>query len=76
VLALLILAVVLLNRYIKAPDALTRAWVVALATWPLVEMAHAAMRVAGIALMLGLATVNWQGDMGKENAIEKTANEL
>jgi hypothetical protein len=60
VLALLVLAIVLSNRYFKAPDALTRAWVVALAAWPLVEMAHAAMRVAGIALMLGMATVIWK----------------
>jgi O-antigen ligase len=60
VLALLVLAIFLASRYFKAPDALTRAWVVALAAWPLVEMAHAAMRVVGIALMLGWAIVNWQ----------------
>lgn len=68
-LALLILAFLLVRSYFKAPDALTRAWVVALAGWPLVEMAHAAMRVVAISFMLGLAMVNW----GK--AEDKTTNE-
>jgi O-antigen ligase len=71
VLALLVLAIFLASRYFKAPDVLTRAWVVALAAWPLVEMAHAAMRVVGIALMLGMATVDWQPEEESQNKKRK-----
>ena len=60
ILALLILIIILIKSYFKAPDILTRAWVVALAAWPIVEMAHAAMRVVGIALLLGMATIKWK----------------
>ena len=37
ILTLLILAFLLLRSYFRAPDAMSRAWVVALAGWPLVE---------------------------------------
>ena len=58
-LALLLLLILLARSYFKAPDAMNRAWVVALAAWPLVEMAHAAMRLVSISFMLGIALVEW-----------------
>ena len=60
ILSMLILAFLLLRSYVNAPDAVTRAWMVGLAAWPLVEMAHAAMRVAAIAFTLGMAVMAWQ----------------
>jgi hypothetical protein len=66
----------LLNSYFVAPDALTRAWVVALATWPLVQMAHAAMRLVSIALMLGLATVNWNQNIKLRNVNQTEINKF
>ena len=55
-----ILALLLIIAYFKAPDAYARAWVVAIAAWPLLEMVHAAMRVVSISFMLGLALIGWR----------------
>ncbi len=60
VFALVILLILLALAYFKAPDATSRAWVVALAAWSLVEMSHAAMRIVGISLLLGMAVVGWK----------------
>jgi O-antigen ligase len=58
-LSFFILALLLIFAYFKAPDAYARAWVVAIAAWPLLEMVHAAMRIAAISFMLGLALIGW-----------------
>jgi len=58
-LSFFILALLLITAYFKAPDAYARAWVVAIAAWPLLEMVHAAMRVVAISFMLGVALVGW-----------------
>ena len=60
VLALLILMLLLLLSYFKAPDAVSRAWMVGLAGWSLVEMGHAAMRLVAISFLLGWATISWE----------------
>lgn len=60
VLSLLVLLLLLLFAYLRAPAGFSRAWVVALAAWPLLEMGHAAMRIVAIPLLLGLAMVQWQ----------------
>jgi O-antigen ligase len=62
VLALLILLIMLARAYFKAPNGSIRAWVVALAFWPGVEMAHAAMRIVAISFMLVIALINWKSD--------------
>jgi len=64
-----ILALLLIIAYFKAPDAYARAWVVAIAAWPLLEMIHAAMRVAAISFMLGLALIGWR--QMEEKTLEK-----
>ncbi|HPX95950.1 MAG TPA: O-antigen ligase family protein [Brevefilum fermentans] len=60
VLALFILMLLLLRSYFKTPDAVSRAWVVGLATWSLVEMGHAAMRIVAISFLLGWAMITWE----------------
>jgi O-antigen ligase len=72
ILALLVLIGLVASSYFKSPNTTTRAWVVALVAWPLVEMAHSAMRVAGIAFFLGFAMVTWvQDDPGFKSIKEK-----
>lgn len=58
--ALLFLVIQIGVAFIKAPGVIERAWIVALAGWSAVEMAHAAMRVVAISLLLGLAVVSWK----------------
>jgi len=60
VVGFLLLALMLWKAYKKAPDALSKAWVVAFIAWPLVEMAHAAMRIVAISLLLGMAVIQWE----------------
>jgi len=43
----------------RAPTDLDRAWVAALLVWPMIEMTHAAMRIASIGFIFGFALVNW-----------------
>jgi O-antigen ligase len=62
ILALVILVVLLIKSYFNKPDVMSRAWMVALAAWPLVEMAHSAMRVVSISFLLGMAVMDWQKD--------------
>lgn len=62
VLALLILVYYLFRAFFKAPGVFAKAWVVAFSFWAMVEMAHAAMRIVAIPLMLGLAVVTWKKD--------------
>ena len=59
-LSLLCLGSLLFGAYLKAPDAYSRAWIVALAAWPVAHMAHSAMRVVSISFLLGLALVSWE----------------
>ena len=61
-LALLILVYYLFRAFFKAPGVFAKAWVVAFAFWATVEMAHSAMRIVAIPLMLGLAVVTWKKD--------------
>lgn len=62
IIALLILIYHLIRAFFKAPNAFTKAWVVAFAFWAMVEMGHAAMRIVAISLMMGLAVMNWKKD--------------
>lgn len=68
-LALLLLIIMAFRAYFKAPNWFYRAWVSAMLVWPLVEMSHAAMRIAAIAFTFGLANSNW------EIGLQKKANE-
>jgi len=70
VIALLILVILLAKSYFKAPDPTTRAWVVALAVWPMIEMTLAAMRVVAISFLLGMAMIGWE----KEEASDTPDN--
>ncbi len=58
-LALLILLWIGARAYLRAPTALEKAWVSALAAWTFAEMGHAAMRIAAISLLFGLAVIQW-----------------
>lgn len=56
----IILLIILAGRAVlKAPPGMTQAWAAALVTWPLVEMTHAAMRIAAIGFIFGLALAGW-----------------
>lgn len=57
--ALMLLLVIAGRAYLRAPDAMAKAWVAALAMWSLTEMSHAAMRVAAISFVFGMALVGW-----------------
>jgi len=70
VLALLLLIIMAFRAYFKAPNWYYRAWVAAMLVWPLVEMSHAAMRIAAIAFTFGLANANWESGL-KEKANEE-----
>ena len=56
-LALVLLLVMALRAVRTAPPGLPQAWAVAMAAWPLMEMTHAAMRIAAIGFIFGLAMV-------------------
>lgn len=58
--ALASLGLLALTAYLRAPTMLTKAWVATLAGWSMLEMSHAAMRIAAISFLFGLALVRWQ----------------
>ncbi len=58
--ALFGLGLLALTAYVRAPTMLTKAWVATLAGWSMLEMSHAAMRIAAISFLFGLALVRWQ----------------
>lgn len=58
-LALIIMGVMIIRSYLKAPNWIYKTWVVVLLLWPMAEMAQAAMRVAAIPVLLGIANINW-----------------
>lgn len=57
--ALLLLLLLAGTAYFRAPTALTKAWVATLTAWSMLEMAHAAMRIAAISFLFGLAVLQW-----------------
>jgi hypothetical protein len=57
-LAMLLLGVMLWRAYKRAPSVPSRAWVVALASWSLVDMSHSAMRIVAISFIFGLMTLD------------------
>lgn len=65
-LALLVLFWIAARAYFRAPTIETQTWVVALVAWSLVEMSHAAMRVAAISFLFGLALANWVSESQPE----------
>ena len=58
--ALAILGLMALSTYRRTPHWMARTWVIALLAWPLMEMTHAAMRLAAIGFLFGLAFVGWK----------------
>jgi hypothetical protein len=63
-LALLLMLVMCIYAYSRAPDRYAQIWVAGLLAWPLMEMTHSAMRIVAISFLFGLAMVNW-ADIGK-----------
>jgi len=54
----LVLLLVMVSRAVRtASPGLPQAWAVAMLAWPLMEMTHAAMRIAAIGFIFGLAMV-------------------
>lgn len=76
VFALLFLVIQMGVAFIKAPGVIERAWIVALAGWSAVEMAHAAMRIVSISLLLGLAVVSWSQEPPEEIIQKKSAKRV
>jgi hypothetical protein len=58
-LAMLILLLMAIQRYMRASFIEEQAWTAALLAWPILEMTHAAMRIVAISFLFGLAMVNW-----------------
>ena len=65
-LAILLLGVMLWRSYKRAPSVPSRAWVVALASWSLVDMSHSAMRLVAISFIFGLMTVDSRPRLRRE----------
>lgn len=66
-LALGLLLVMALKAVRKAPQGLPQAWAVAMVAWPLMEMTHAAMRIAAIGFIFGLAMAGHADDHEKKD---------
>ena len=67
--SLIILVILALSAYFRAPNAYTRATVVALIAWAFLQMSHNGMRLVGPSVILGLAMVQW--DQGKKDEVEQ-----
>lgn len=65
ILSILLLIAFAIRAVIKAPAGMAQAWTAALLAWPLVEMTHAAMRIAAIGFVFGLALAGWYTDEQK-----------
>ncbi len=76
ILALLFLVIQMGVAFIKAKGVIERAWMVALASWSAVEMAHAAMRIVAISFLLGLAVVSWRQQEPEDVSQEKPVKKL
>lgn len=59
VLAIGLLIIMAIRAYLRAPGWQSKLWAVVFLAWPLVEMSHAAMRVAAISFLFGLANAVW-----------------
>ncbi|HMN61040.1 MAG TPA: O-antigen ligase family protein, partial [Anaerolinea sp.] len=62
--------------YLRAPNWIIRAWVVAMVAWPFAEMAHAAMRIVAISFLFGISVALWkstQGSPGSQENLEPVA---
>jgi len=59
-LSILFLLIMALKALRRAPLGLPQAWVAAILAWPFMEMTHAAMRVAAIGFLFGLAMAIWK----------------
>lgn len=59
-LALLIMLIMSLRAYLRAPCQVSRMWVAALLGWSFMEMSHAAMRIVAISFLFGLALTGWE----------------
>ncbi|MCB2209918.1 O-antigen ligase family protein [bacterium] len=57
--SLAILAFLAISTYFRAPNAFTRATVVGLLAWAMLQMSHNAMRLVSPSVILGLAMVQW-----------------
>lgn len=73
--AIILLVIMAIRAYFKAPTWFAKAWVTAFLVWPLVEMSHAAMRISAISFLLGLASVNWQS-ISKHNSSNAQINPI
>jgi O-antigen ligase len=58
-LAMLILLLMAIQRYMRGSSIEEQTWIAALLAWPMMEMTHAAMRIVAISFLFGLAMVNW-----------------
>jgi hypothetical protein len=66
--SLAILVIIIISTYFRAPNSFTRATVVALISWSLLQMSHNAMRLVSPSVILGLAMVQW--NQGKKDITE------
>ncbi len=54
-----LLILMALRAYFRTPTWESKLWTVVFLAWPLVEMSHAAMRIAAISFLFGLANAVW-----------------
>lgn len=70
-LALMILGIISIRAYWKAPNWICKTWVVVFLLWPFAEMAHAAMRIAAISVLFGMSQISWEQESRLISANEK-----
>ncbi len=71
--ALFVLILIALQAYKLAPTALAKGWVAGMASWALVSMTHAGMRVAAMSFVFGLAVLPFHYWRRQERALQNRA---
>lgn len=61
--ALILMVIMAIRAYFKAPNWFYKAWVIVFLFWPIMEMSHAAMRISAISFLFGLASSNWKTNL-------------
>lgn len=74
ILAIILLLVMSSKAYVNSPNWYSKMWVSVFLVWSLVEMSHAAMRIASISFLFGIANSIWIVPKRNENS-ETNRNE-
>lgn len=73
ILAILLLLIIGIKALSRASKGLPQVWTAALLVWPLVDMTHAATRIAAVGFIFGLAVAQWESN--PESPPKKISNQ-